>query len=110
MKLKNQSASKHEFSHVGKDGKMEVFSVPPGGELVVDEAHPLAKHLMSLPEKYPKDWLSLEEKKLSKAELEAELKKRDAEEKAEKAKADKAEKEKADAGKKAGADKDKASA
>jgi hypothetical protein len=87
MKLRNLSSSKQEFSTVcKKTGKMIVEAVLPGAELEVREDHP--EQVKKLHINYPKDWVAVEEKKLSKAELQAEMKKRDEEEAAEKKKAE----------------------
>jgi len=101
MKLLNLSGSKQEFSDVcKKTGKMTMHSCEPGAEMDVPDDHPLAEQLKALPVKYPKDWKEVAEKKLSKAELQAELAKAEAAEKAEK----KAAEEKAAAEKKAADD------
>ncbi len=86
MKLRNLSTSKYEFSSVEKKtGKMKTECVLPGAELEVREDHPEAVKKLHI--QYPKDWVSVEEKKLSKAELQAELKAREEEERAAKKKA-----------------------
>lgn len=81
MKLRNLSGAKFDIT-IRKGHSVELESVAPGAELVVREDHPPALKLLA--EQYPKEWVVVEEKKLSKAELNAELKKREAEEAAEK--------------------------
>lgn len=112
MRLRNISKSKYEFSDVNeKNGKMVVTSVAPGAELEVLDSHP--EKVKQLHVQYPKDWVMVEERKLSSAELKAELAKREAEEAAEKKKADaaaKAAKAEADAAAKKKAEEDAAAA